>query len=451
MLALVGWAAGIVGEPALPVTWGWSRMFRWKKRDDGFEWQKYVRTTIKLRREARKQRAHKLGAQVAEGAKAAGAAADVLARSSARRLGDAARQSAVQLGRMAVAGVSLAGVASGGLARGLGRGLAPAIDVLGRPGVGGPLLFVGLIAAAAGLGRGLLGANGFDTEAVAALGIGIGCMILGLGPTLWLGHAALPRQVLAPVTGLPSRPWLAAGAVGLMGLLGAIGLQLTPWRMPLPSVASLPAMSFTGAAPIAGKATVVAADTLKIGDSRVRMSGIEVPDPDQRCTRPGTRPGRTWACGQEAREATQRLVQGQTVSCEVGGKDSSGLASGRCQAAGADIAEALVKAGHAFSEPGLVPPYRTAEAAARASRSGIWGAADIERPAAWRERIWSTAKRQAPDGCPIKGRVRGDEREYLLPWSSDYARVRVSKRRGERWFCSEAEAVAAGWRSPRKG
>jgi hypothetical protein len=34
---------------------------------------------------------------------------------------------------------------------------------------------------------------------------------------------------------------------------------------------------------------------------------------------------------------------------------------------------------------------------------------------------------------------------YVLPWSPDYRRVRVRSQRGERWFCTEEEAVAAGW------
>jgi hypothetical protein len=33
-----------------------------------------------------------------------------------------------------------------------------------------------------------------------------------------------------------------------------------------------------------------------------------------------------------------------------------------------------------------------------------------------------------------------------MPWSPWYGKVRINKSKGERWFCSEAEAVAAGWR-----
>lgn len=427
-------------------------MFFWKKRDEGFEWHKYVRTTIKLRREARRQKAQQLGMHVAEGAKAAGAAADVLARRSAVRIGEGARVLAGDLGRMAISGVALAGLALGALVKWLGHHLAPAVDVLGRPGVGGPLTLIGLIAAIAGASRALLGSKGLDAEAIAALGIGFVCMGLGLGPTLWHGHSVLPRQLTAPVTGLPPRPWLVAGGVGLVALVGAIGLSLFSARPNLPFVSSLPAMPFVGGETIKGRATAIAADMLRVGDSNVRLTGLEAPHSDQRCTRAGSRsPGRTWPCGQDAREATQRLVQGQMVTCEVGRKDASGVAHGRCRAGGADIAEALVRAGHAFAEGGLVSPYRGAEDIARTSKAGVWASAEPERPAAWREKVWSAAKRQAPDGCPIKGRVRGNEREYLLPWSSDYERVRISKRRGERWFCSEEEAVAAGWRSAGRG
>jgi hypothetical protein len=33
-----------------------------------------------------------------------------------------------------------------------------------------------------------------------------------------------------------------------------------------------------------------------------------------------------------------------------------------------------------------------------------------------------------------------------MPWSPWYASVKIDEGKGERWFCSEAEAQAAGWR-----
>jgi hypothetical protein len=50
-------------------------------------------------------------------------------------------------------------------------------------------------------------------------------------------------------------------------------------------------------------------------------------------------------------------------------------------------------------------------------------------------------------GCLIKGNVstRG-ERIYHPPGCRYYDATKVDPARGERWFCSEAEARAAGWR-----
>ncbi len=46
--------------------------------------------------------------------------------------------------------------------------------------------------------------------------------------------------------------------------------------------------------------------------------------------------------------------------------------------------------------------------------------------------------------CAIKGNVSDAGRLYYLPGESRYARVKIN-RADERWFCSEAEARAAGW------
>lgn len=53
----------------------------------------------------------------------------------------------------------------------------------------------------------------------------------------------------------------------------------------------------------------------------------------------------------------------------------------------------------------------------------------------------------AGDNCRIKGNInRKGERIYHLPGERDYGRTRMDKGKGERWFCSQEEAVASGWR-----
>ena len=51
------------------------------------------------------------------------------------------------------------------------------------------------------------------------------------------------------------------------------------------------------------------------------------------------------------------------------------------------------------------------------------------------------------DNCTIKGNVNTQgERIYHVPGDKYYEETRISASHGERWFCSEQEARAAGWR-----
>jgi hypothetical protein len=56
-------------------------------------------------------------------------------------------------------------------------------------------------------------------------------------------------------------------------------------------------------------------------------------------------------------------------------------------------------------------------------------------------------------GCPIKGNISKNtgERIYHMPGQEHYAETRIDLFSGERWFCSEADARAAGWRKARPG
>jgi hypothetical protein len=52
--------------------------------------------------------------------------------------------------------------------------------------------------------------------------------------------------------------------------------------------------------------------------------------------------------------------------------------------------------------------------------------------------------------CLIKGNVnREGERIYHLPGGLNYAKVNIAAP-GKRWFCTEAEAEAAGWRPAKR-
>ena len=57
----------------------------------------------------------------------------------------------------------------------------------------------------------------------------------------------------------------------------------------------------------------------------------------------------------------------------------------------------------------------------------------------------------APGACAIKGNIsESPGTSTMCPGQENYADTQINERRGERWFCTEAEARAAGWRPARR-
>jgi hypothetical protein len=108
----------------------------------------------------------------------------------------------------------------------------------------------------------------------------------------------------------------------------------------------------------------------------------------------------------------------------------------------------MVRDGWALAFVRYSTRYQAAEAQARASRLGIWQTS-FEPPWDYRAGRWRTDTASAPDACPIKGNISAKgERIYHTPWGSrSYAKTVIDTSKGERWFCSEREALDAGWRA----
>ena len=54
-------------------------------------------------------------------------------------------------------------------------------------------------------------------------------------------------------------------------------------------------------------------------------------------------------------------------------------------------------------------------------------------------------------GCSIKGNInKKGRRIYHLPGQENYADIVITAEKGERYFCSEEEAVNAGWRKAKR-
>lgn len=425
----------------------------WKK-PVGFDWHQYVQTTIKLKRQKRRQRvvdAGKIAVDQAQGAAAKVAAGSLAAGVAAK---DGAKAAANSAGQLAVSSIQQTPAALSwllGPAAGLaGRMMRPLYAILARPAVAGPLAIAGLIALISGLVR-FNGAAGHE----AWMPLGTGAVLLAASLPALAGQMGFnPGRTFRfkmppgpPAPSLNKRSALAlAGAAALVGGLGYIA---TRTGSPLTALAtSATTLSLAAKPTIEGRQMqALTGDTLRLDGRTVRLSGIEAPDQQQLCTHGAAK---RWKCGEAAQAALERLARGKSVRCQVASTEPSGRNLATCAVDGRDLAADLLKAGHVFSTSGYFGAYASLEAEAKRGKTGVW-AGDAERPADYRTRLWDTAAKSAPDGCPIKGHVTASGKSYILPWSGEYARVTVRATRGDRWFCNEQDAVSAGFKPASRG
>lgn len=194
---------------------------------------------------------------------------------------------------------------------------------------------------------------------------------------------------------------------------------------------------------------VIDGDTLDVADVRYRLHGIDAPEAGQSCE---SAKGNQWNCGEASIEKLEALIKGQNVRCEARGNDVYGRVLGVCFAGNIDVNAMMVSSGMAWAFRRYSTDYVTLEEKAQSLSVGIWQA---PTQAAWDYRAsrWNSPSNRAPDpNCPIKGNVnRKQEKIYHTPWSKDYSKTKIDASKGERWFCSENEATAAGWRAPAWG
>lgn len=192
----------------------------------------------------------------------------------------------------------------------------------------------------------------------------------------------------------------------------------------------------------AGIVQVIDADTLRVDGETVRLHGVDAPEHDQTCLRAD---GRAWACGAWASREARARLEGRRAVCAVRDRDRYGRTVARCAVGGQDIGAMLVAEGMALAYRRYSRDYVPAERRAAQAARGIHGSRFL--PPEVHRRAGPTGTEAASGRCRIKGNIaRHGDRIYHMPGQRDYAATRISERRGERWFCTEDEARAAGWR-----
>lgn len=201
--------------------------------------------------------------------------------------------------------------------------------------------------------------------------------------------------------------------------------------------------------------SVTDGDTLKINiDGQVetiRVIGINTPET--------VHPNKPVECfGREASAKAKSLLSASRVTIfydqSQGERDKYGrLLVYVTLEDGQDFGETMIKEGFAYESTYNVPYekqslYKAAQKHAETNEVGLWAAGACSEVEIQPE-LTNTASNNIPNpSCNIKGNisVSSGEKIYHVPGQQNYTDTIINEDRGERWFCSETEALITGWR-----
>jgi len=162
--------------------------------------------------------------------------------------------------------------------------------------------------------------------------------------------------------------------------------------------------------------------------------------------------------GSEASAANADLVEGRTLYLEKDQSDTDpyGRLLRYVYVGDLCVNAELVRLG--FARARAYPPdvkyqelMTRAEADARSAGRGLWAAAPTATPGSASAAACPQGCVTPPPGCLIKGNIsKSGERIYHVPAGRSYEQTKIDTAAGERWFCTEAEALANGWRKSKQ-
>ncbi|MBU3968623.1 thermonuclease family protein [Patescibacteria group bacterium] len=196
---------------------------------------------------------------------------------------------------------------------------------------------------------------------------------------------------------------------------------------------------------------VVDGDTIdiEIGDKieRVRYIGIDTPETVD--------PRKPVQCfGIEASKKNKELVEGKMVRLEkdITDRDKYNRLLRYVFVDDVFINLELVKQGFAYSYS--YPPdikhqdeFLKAQQEAEKTKQGLWSACPTEQEQTISTPTPTPTIENNNGECLIKGNISSTgEKIYHMIGCGSYRKTQIDESRGEKWFCTEAEAQSAGWR-----
>ena len=196
---------------------------------------------------------------------------------------------------------------------------------------------------------------------------------------------------------------------------------------------------------------VVDGDTIDVlidgENKRVRYIGVNTPET--------VHPSKPVECfGAEASNRNKELVAGKQVRLvkDVSETDKYGRLLRYVYVDDVFVNLILIKEGYANAS--TYPPdvvyndvFREAEQEARESEVGLWGDKCQNESASEVPPAAPVVQSNSGSSCVVKGNINSDEvKIYHVPGCQSYNQTKINEEAGERWFCSEQEALEAGWR-----
>jgi len=185
---------------------------------------------------------------------------------------------------------------------------------------------------------------------------------------------------------------------------------------------------------------IVDGDTLDVNINgvitRIRLIGIDTPEVVD--------PRKPVECfGKEASEEMKELVLGKKVRLERDSSQDDKDKYGRLlrylfTEDNTNINLQMILGGYAHEYTYLIPyryqaSFKKAEKEAKDNGRGLWSS--------------DACKQEVVSSCSIKGNINSNkEKIYHLPNCPSYNQTVINTDSGEKWFCSETEAISAGWR-----
>jgi endonuclease YncB( thermonuclease family) len=242
------------------------------------------------------------------------------------------------------------------------------------------------------------------------------------------------------------------------------------WLLPVRCAFMLLGMLLWTTPGSAANAIVKDGNTIQLADVTYRLDGIDAPELDQICIDDHADP---WSCGVDARDQLAKLVGGHVVRCEDRGPDPAYKKRhlGVCTVEGetTSLNRSLVRSGFAVNpDPSAKGRFADDAASAKGDRKGLWkgcfvapqdfrlgnkngallgGACPADKDKEIRAVLFPEVLAMPPR-CSIKAkfavraRVTGNVGIYHLQGCRSYPALTNP----DRWFCTEDDAQAAGFR-----